>query len=904
MSRRSRWTKSVRLGIRRVFKCFDSPGWTESALWLGGAVAIAAVAGFFPLLGFMPPSSEGRQAAGVLVTAQATVAALGVAVMVFVLQGLRSVEIDSAIVREEYERRIGAAARLFSLLALAALSVVLYLLMQPSIEPPSVRWTVNVGNFVVPVALNLAVTLIVTWRFFSEAQRLSRRSEIREVERAVVDRIVRDGVNGFVRRLKIAQESSLSSLSVLFGSDPAEGVVDEALQVHFDALRRAMTESRLTDYRNGFEGLRQYVESARDEFQREGIGFGPPGARPWWQPLSGIHDKILWLKEDVLRRTAWSPYTYELTRFDYWLANRGLRWRCGELYGVGVSGWRTSYEIAARLDDPELRRLIIERTWRLLADAVVYLIHREDDEGENRRPIEEQLDPSNSADLEYLYFLVTELERQLGLSLMLDRPHDFAEFHRGFGDFVRQLSLSTREFEELEGAARSAVERIRQLRRIALLGLSGRAVLLERAGRLRDAQPFLEVMRDEYQRLSDLVRDFVLVLDDPVGDRFSWSDWESEGRRPLETYSVDASKYPTIGFLIRALEFAADQELMLPMQGNAERARDLVNRLVQDAESAVQIEDRTLLETARERLDKALAEAGQADARAEQDAIIAASLDQDRVGTFVADFLAGRYGRAVLEPIFRAFGAYRFTRAEAVDGTGFGWNVALQKAIFTTTPGNVRFFGIEQHGVDFERSLVGQLVEAFDEVKPVECSLSHTEDVRAALDVARENLRTDALVAVMVGDWSDTVSDLRYRGIDWFEPNRGTERQLPSPFLLGTYGGIPVLLLQDARPRRIVVVDAERWGCIEKAVIDDGEFQISVNEIDEARADEILRRRAEEGRAEPDEAAARRDLLLSVEWKYLERVKFHVTDTSRAIVFVDSPSQDGQGLTHDGDTSV
>ena len=854
-----------------------------AARWTAAPLLVATMGAVLPPIELLPPVEHGRTAVATLTTVQATVAAIGVAVMVFVLQGMGSFGIDNPRVREEFDRRIAANPSLLTLLALSAWSLLLYVLMFPPASPGAWPWTVSAGNFMPAVLINAVVTMALTWRFFARAQRLRHPSEIRVIERYVADRLVRRGVDGFVRRLRDAADGDLPSLGPLLQQDLAEAAVDDALQLHFDALRRSMRDSRLTDYSQGFEDLRGYVESAVDQVAKTEMAFGPPGAEPWWQPLSGIRDKLVWLKDDVFRATGWSPYAYELGSYDYWQISRGLQWRCGELYGMGLAGWRTSYHAAVRSDDPELTRMMIERTWRLISSAIQAVGFQEDDVvGSAARP----LDPTSEDDLRYLYFLVSELDRQLAQAMLVDRVHDYVEFNRGFDDLLRQLSLSIEGPRAHGETTRLVLDRLRQARRISLLGLSGRAAELARDGRIADPQPYINVVREQYSRPGDLAADIVVALDMTYERLFSWGDWESEGQRPFEAYSVDIERYPLLGFFILSLEFAAAQDIALPLEGQAARIRGRLENLVPQAMRLAQVEPAAIDEVA-QRLDQLLDESGQADARREEEEVMAADLDTDRVDAFLADFLWGRYRASTIEPIFRARRAFRLTGArDDSDLEGLGHSRFLPKAAFAEVGGNRGFFDVGLFGEQYERSLMQRFLALFHEREERQRDLSDVSGLRSALDEARSALGTDKLVAVLAGDWTDIAVRLRSSRVDWFDANWRRSEPNPGEYFLGDYGSVAVIEASASAQRYVVVIDPRTWGCVDKVVGDRGEFVCAIRPIDAARAEAIQVTQRAAGQDPTDS----RELQLAVEWEYREWVRFHEIDPSRVLRFVDSSS--------------
>ena len=123
-----------------------------------------------------------------------------------------------------------------------------------------------------------------------------------------------------------------------------KGSADEAIRALLDDARRAMSERRHEEFRRSLDSIRELIDYAMEELDGSGIPWGAPGAQPSWPPLSELSRNLYSFREDVIR-SGDREYIFELLRFDYRLTSAGVHARCGELFSVGLNGYRWNYQI-------------------------------------------------------------------------------------------------------------------------------------------------------------------------------------------------------------------------------------------------------------------------------------------------------------------------------------------------------------------------------------------------------------------------------------------------------------------------------------------------------------------------------------------------------------------------------
>ena len=232
-----------------------------------------------------------------------------------------------------------------------------------------------------------------------------------------------------------------------------------------------MGERRHEEFSRSLNILRELVDYAMDEIKRGGIQWGAPEAPPAWPPLSELSRYLYSFREDVIRRGD-REYIEELLSFDYWLTSEGLRARCGELFSVGLNGYRWNYQIAIRIGAVEFQEMLRNRFFQT-ANILSF----------RTKP---------TVEFPYTRQIVRQQERLLSDAMHSDQPRDFVQLHRGFRAWLDGIRLQWSIKDRTTSRTFELYEDLEQLYRIALMGLGGRALLqgpIRQGGR---HQPILE----------------------------------------------------------------------------------------------------------------------------------------------------------------------------------------------------------------------------------------------------------------------------------------------------------------------------------------------------------------------------------------------------------------------------
>ena len=237
------------------------------------------------------------------------------------------------------------------------------------------------------------------------------------------------------------------------------------------------------------------------------------------------------------------------------LTTEGIRERCGELFTVGLNGYRWNYQIANRIVGGEFREVLRDR-FSLNAESFIL----------GAKPVEA---------FPYARELVRHQERLLSDAMHSGQPSDYDQLHRGFQARLRAIRLHWQADDWPPSEASNLYQQLEREYRIALMGLAGRALFLAQANRIADVNPYLEVGRLAYSHLGPMANDLApaLLYDDSLG--FSlWQEWETEGAVPYETIGISTERYPLLFFTLRLMELSSDTMPTFDLNGRAQRALD------------------------------------------------------------------------------------------------------------------------------------------------------------------------------------------------------------------------------------------------------------------------------------------------------------------------------------------
>ena len=815
---------------------------------------------------------------GTLLTAQAAIVALTLAVTIFLMQGSRArVDIDDRVYREYVRRSWVWAVFWGSVFAVGVTGIVFMAESFAITDTAAVITTPGLRNITLVAVsaffANLVLVLVLFWR----AIRLAHPEHWRTIRRYVNERDVREAVQVFLtrqRRAAAAQRSDNLDFSAAF-PDPGEGSANEAIRALLDDARRAIAERRQEEFTRSLDSIKELVTYAMDEIEGEDINWGIPGSQPQWPPLRELESNLYSFREEVLRRGDRDEVN-ELVSFDYWAVNNGMRRGCGELFTVGVAGYRRSYEIAARIGNREARERLCDQLWR---DATFFFF--------NSVPAEV---------FPYIKHMVSHQGHILHDAMQSDQPADYERLHKGFDGFLRSVDRRWRVGNDGRSEAKELFEWLEQYYRVTIMGLSGRAVLLERDGKIADPSRYLGVIRDKHVRVEELGDDIAQAFArDDVRDLFQWSDWEMEGAENLEFRHVFPQKYPLTWFAIRLIELATEPLPTLDLHGNAQRILEWFKNNSSGLQANVSgLPEPTFEERCKFAME-ALRTAVQKDEVAEDYEIIRYNLSEERVAAFKADVYASALEPNSIERLFERIGAILDVEGDADEVPGERSVHSFEhKGFLAELPETARIHYSRLEGNQWGRSLsedlMRQFCEAMDEANQVIATLNTPAALLQAIDKAIDELNPKGeLVIVLSGDWWELLSQIRASGPSGYEP----AWQVPEVERvgdMGRYKGNPIFRGPDYEDRRVYVVEPKAWGRLVRGNTEgDHRPVVKISTISAEGAQELLEHNHDHIPTETDMSAKLRKLQICVEIVVRSGRGFSVTDPTRAqrIVGVD-----------------
>ena len=824
-----------------------------------------------PPMPYLPEPADAGAILGTLLTAQAAIAALTLAVTLFMMQGIRARrDVDDRMYRE-YVRRSGMRRILWgSLLAVGVTGVLLLSEGFISGDGAPVDVKPELRNFVLAAGIAFLLNLVLAGLLFERAILYSRPEQWIALRRDVNKTDVREAIQAFLRRARRAldaREADEPDLTVLF-PDQGEGSADEAVRALLDDARRAMSERRHEELRRSLDSVRELVKYAMDEIKATDLQWSAPGSQPEWPPLRELSHNVYSFREDMIREGD-REYILELLRFDYMLTTEGMRERCGELFTVGLTGYRWNYQIANRIGGGEFREILRDR-FSLNAESFIL----------DAEPVEA---------FPYARELVRHQERLLSDAMHSGQPSDYEQLHRGFQARLQAIRLHWRAADWPSSEASNLYQQLEREYRTALMGLAGRALFLAQANRIADVNPYLEVGRLAYSHLVPMADDLApaLLYDDSSG--FSlWHQWETEGPVPYEVIEISTERYPLFFFTLRLMELSSDTMPTLDLHGRAQRALDWFINNSEAVGAYVRAELDLTLEQRRGLAIGALRAAVRRDEVTEDYEIIGRELSETRVSGFKSDVYVAAFSGNSVERLFERAGVRLYLSGDADDDPEERVITQLvQKGFLTETPEAARSTYVPLNGDQWGRALSDDVLQRFCEalegapeiVAPLETPAALLQGIDRAIE---ELDASEHIVVVLAGNWFDLqvalgTGDTEGYEADWRLPESDQVGEI------GRYRGHPILSSRDYKSRCVYVVDPAGWGHFVRAKTDgDQDLRVEIKPISIDRAHELLAADPDHLASQPDEESKLRKLQTYVEIVVGARTGFRVADTSRA----------------------
>ena len=840
---------------------------------LAGALVVVAFA-TPPIPRFPEPNNSGSILAALL-TAQAAIAALTLAVTLFMMQAVRArIEIDDRMYRE-YVRRSRVREILWaSLLSVGVTGVLLvsegFITGNVVIEEdkPELR------NFILASGVAFLLNLVSAVFLFERAILYSRPEQWMALRREIQKTDVREAIRAFVRRTRRALDAQRSD-EIDFTNllpDQAEGSADEAVRTLLDDGRRAMLERRHEKFGRSLDYVRDLVKYAMDEIKATGISWAPPGSQPEWPPLRELTGKLYSFRKDVIRQSD-REYLFQLLRFDYRLVRDGIRERCGELFTVGLNGYRWNYQIVNSIGDGDFHEIIRDR-FAINWNSIIF----------NMDSVEA---------FPYAMEIVKHQELLLSDAMHSDKPSDFEKLYQDFEAGLQFVRFNWNAGYGRPSDASKLFQKLERRYRIALMGLGGRALLLDESNRIEDAAQYLKAGRSAYDSLETMADDLASALNYDNHSAFSlWEEWERESVSLYKLTGIMSERYPLLFFALLLMELSSETMPVLNLHGRAKRVLDWFNENSDKVQTLVQDKHDITLEERLEFATEVLRSAVRRDEVAEDYEIISRDLSPARVSAFKSEVYEEALTKNPLIGIFKRTGACISLPSDSDESPKERvFSNYLAKAYFTDTTKGALIQYAPYDGKQWGRALSDDVLMRF--CKELEGSPQKVAflDAPGALlqeiDLAIEELNPSSkVVVVLAGNWMDIIV-----GIETERPDGYLSKwQLPENDNVGEdarYNGHPILRASRHESRRVFVVEPARWGNIVLGQTDDAEdLRIDVKPISIDRARQLLKSNPNHFASEPDKESKLRKLQTRVEIVFGSRAGFCVSDPTRARVII------------------
>ena len=838
-----------------------------------------AAAGFFlvpfvtPPLGWLPEAGDNETFLGTLLPAQAAIAALTLAVTLFVMQGVSNKsDADDRMYREYFRKSWVRFIFWGSLIAVLITGVILLV----DLFVGEVDGAPGVRNLIIAAAVAFMANMLFAGALFERAMHLTQPAQWRTLKRAVNERDVREAIQVFLLRHQrgiASLEANQPDITTVF-PDPGEGSANEAIKALLDDARRAMVERRQGEFTRSLDSIKDLITHAMDEIEKTDIEWSTPGHQPEWPPLRELGRNLYTFREEVIREGN-RDYAFDLLRLDSWLAGTGIDRRCGELFTAGLDGYRRNYQIANHTGGGELRELFRDQA-SLSTQSLVHGVEPE------------QASP-------FIAEMIENHARMLYDAMKAGRPEDYEYLHRGFEEWLKFLAFSWNIKTWPPPDHAKLFDEIHQGYRTVLMTLAGRSVSLFQGARITDAETYMEIARKEYPGPQQLAADIKPALD--PSNRFgarNWSTWETHDDEPYPygIRSISLEQYPLTFFSIRLLEISSNITQPLDLGGRAKTILEWFQANSERLANYLPDDPSMTREQRRETVTGVLQTAIQLDEKEADREIIESRLSEEKISEFKSDVYAGAFAGNPIERLFEQAGAFLYLTSDA--DTVIEKQIASarhNKGFLADLPMNVRTHWARLEGHEWGRALsvdvVNRLCEELDGTPWTSASLDSPTALLEAIDQAIEELDPGSkLVIVLAGDWGGLQISLNANEPEGYEPAWRTP-EADQAGEMGRYRGHAILRGPRDADRRVYIVEPRTWGCFIRAQCEgDEDLRFDINPVSAKRAGELLDQNSSHFPNEPDEESKLRKLQTLVEIVVGARYGYQVKDPSRARIIV------------------
>ena len=219
----------------------------------------------------LPEPSDVGAILGNLLTAQAAIAALTLAVTLFMMQGIAAKrDVDDRMYREYVRSSRMRDILWVSLLAVGVTGVLLisHGLISGDRGPTDVE--PGLRNLVLAAAMAFLFNLVLAGVLFERAIFYSRPAHWIALRRDLNKTDVRQAIQAFLRRARRADDAREPDFSTLF-PDQGEGSANEAVRALLDDARRAISERRQEELRRSLASIRELIKYAMCQGRSENV---------------------------------------------------------------------------------------------------------------------------------------------------------------------------------------------------------------------------------------------------------------------------------------------------------------------------------------------------------------------------------------------------------------------------------------------------------------------------------------------------------------------------------------------------------------------------------------------------------------------------------------------------------